>query len=144
MLDDLESELRRLSHELRPLILDDLGLLPALQLLKEGTTQRTGLAVSLEGAFAGRLSPLIETALYRIVHESLRIAHRTQSRKVRIAFVREESRIQCSIRIEGGEAADQDHGIVTIRQRVEDLSGTLAVSPGTDMAAEFVVVIPLD
>jgi signal transduction histidine kinase len=45
-LDAIETQLRRLAHELRPTILDDLGLLPALQGLAHRVAERTGLRAS--------------------------------------------------------------------------------------------------
>ena len=70
-LDAIEAQLRRLSHELRPTILDDLGLLPALQFLAEGVAARTGLCIRVDSAIEGRLAPHVETALYRIMQEGI-------------------------------------------------------------------------
>ncbi len=64
-LKQVEDQLRRLSHELRPMILDDLGIVPALHFLAQGVSERSGIPITLEGASDGRLAPVIETALYR-------------------------------------------------------------------------------
>src|SRR5439155_7998261 len=58
-------------YELRPTILDDLGLLPALEFLADGIAKRTGLPIEVVGSTHGRLPPVVETALYRIVQEAL-------------------------------------------------------------------------
>src|SRR3989454_2173014 len=71
ILDQIEEQLRRLSHELRPTILDDLGLVPALEFLAEGVSKRTGLRITVEGGNGNRLPGVIETALYRVVQEAL-------------------------------------------------------------------------
>src|SRR5207244_352394 len=63
LLDRIEGELRRLSHELRPTMLDDLGLVPALQLLAQGVAKRTGLSVAVSGSPHGRLPPAVERAV---------------------------------------------------------------------------------
>ena len=76
-LDAIETELRRLSHELRPTILDDLGLLPALQCLTEGVAARTGLSIRVDSRIEGRLAPHVETALYRIIQEGHDQHHQT-------------------------------------------------------------------
>src|SRR5258705_411491 len=47
-LDQIEADLRRLSHELHPTVLDDLGLVAALEFLAKGVSRRTGLRVSVE------------------------------------------------------------------------------------------------
>src|SRR5207253_11097879 len=50
LLGETSEQLRRLSHELRPTILDDLGLLPAIEFLAEGVSKRTGLSITVEGS----------------------------------------------------------------------------------------------
>ena len=143
MLDNLESELRRLSHELRPLVLDDLGLFPALQLLTEGMSHRTGLVIHVDGSIAERLNPIIETALYRIIQEALRSAHHAYATNVVIALLKEETRIRCSVRQSGRIEVESDFALLAIRQRVEDLSGAVSICISSNGTAELVVSIPL-
>jgi signal transduction histidine kinase len=139
MLAELESELRRLSHELRPMILDDFGLLPAVEFLRKGVAGRTGMPVSVDGNIRGRLPGVLETALYRITYEALQMASQDGARSVQIAFLREESRVECSIRVEGGAAAHREGATLAIRQRIEDLSGSLlsCITP----SGNFVLVV---
>ena len=154
MLDQLEGGLRRLSHELRPMILDDLGLLPAVEFLRQGLTKRTGLLIELNGSTAGRLSARIETALYRIVHEALgNIVKHARARRVRIAFLRNAGHIQCSVSDDGidldaGEdlAAKRERSLalLAIRERVEDLSGRLSIRTVRGQGTKMVAAIPLD
>jgi signal transduction histidine kinase len=88
-LDRVEAQLRRLSRELRPTMLDDLGLAPALEWLAQGVTERTGVPVTIDAPEHG-VAPEVETALYRIVQEALSNAVR-HARPRRIAVeVREE------------------------------------------------------
>src|SRR6202035_1685819 len=145
---------RRLSHELRPMILDDLGLLPAVEFLRQGITQRTGLWIEVKGSTAGRLPARIETALYRIVHEALgSIANQAGARRVTIAFLKDAGRIQCSVR-DDGEGIDPGEvwaaisgralSLAAIRERVEDFAGTLSIRSGPGQGTELVVSIPLD
>ena|SRR5207249_2271560 len=61
----------RLSHELRPTVLGDLGLKPALEFPAEGVSKRTKQRITVEGFKGERLPASIETALYRIVQEAL-------------------------------------------------------------------------
>ena len=154
MLDQLEGELRRLSHELRPMILEDLGLLPAIDFLRQGITRRSGLLIEVRGSTAGRLPARIETALYRIVHEALgNIANHARAKRVTIAFHKDAARIQCSVRDDGvdldsGEVLAAQSGrvlsLIAIRERVEDFSGTLSIRSGPRQGTELVVSIPLD
>ena len=65
---------RQLAFDLRPTVLDDIGLVPALQRLKEDLTARTGLTVELDTAALHpeeRLPTEIETVIYRVVQEAL-------------------------------------------------------------------------
>jgi signal transduction histidine kinase len=71
LLDRVEGELRRLSHELRPTIVDDLGLVAALTYLADGVSARTGVQVKVETTREARLPAPIEVVLYRIVQEAL-------------------------------------------------------------------------
>jgi signal transduction histidine kinase len=144
MLSELESELRRLSHELRPMILDDFGLLPAVEFLRQGVTRRTGMAISVEGSFRGRLAGAIETALYRIVYEALRMACQGGARKVQITFICEDSRVQCAIRQEGGDSTAREEAMIAIRQRAEDLSGTLLTCVSPSGNAMMVIGLPME
>jgi len=71
VLDEVADHLRRLAHELRPTVLDDLGLVPALESLAQGVIKRSGLDVRVGGSTAGRLAPIVETTLYRVVQEAV-------------------------------------------------------------------------
>ena len=145
LLDKMEMELRRISHELRPLILDDLGLLPALEFLTQGVAKRTGLSIVLEGSTRGRIHPALETALYRIVHEALgNIAKHARARHVRIAF-RKDDQIECTVHDDGigFNPAEMGLGLSAVRERVEDLSGTLLIQSGPGLGTTLLVSIPL-
>src|SRR5882672_8322077 len=71
LLVQIEVELRNLSHGLRPTVLDNLGLVPALEFLADRVAKRNGLNVFVVGGAGGRLPTAVETALYRIVQEAL-------------------------------------------------------------------------
>lgn len=65
-------EVRRISHDLRPGMLDDLGLTAALEGLMNNFSERTGIRVSLKSvAFKNLLPPDAKTALYRVAQEAL-------------------------------------------------------------------------
>ena len=50
LLDQIEDRIRRISHELRPTILDDMGLVPAIEFLADGISQRWGIPVTVRGS----------------------------------------------------------------------------------------------
>ena len=71
MLDDAEAGLRHLAHELRPPLLEDLGLVPALEFLADGIAKRKGLCVAVKASVHRDVPAAVETTLYRIVQEAL-------------------------------------------------------------------------
>src|SRR6266581_1244203 len=88
----------RLSHELRPTVLGDLGLKPALEFLAEGVSKRTKQRITVEGFKGERLPVSIETALYRIVQEALNnAAKHARATRVTIRLRRTESAVICSV-----------------------------------------------
>ena len=154
LLDRVESELRRLSHELRPTMLDDLGLVPALQFLAEGVAQRTGVAVAVTGSTQGRLPSRVETALYRIVQEALtnaaRHAHATHV-EVRIRL--EPQAIGCSVADDGvgfdaaavlAPGGRHGLGLVGIRERLDPIGGALQVTSAPGAGTRLSVTVPLE
>jgi signal transduction histidine kinase len=82
IVEDALQQVRRLATTLRPSMLDDLGLAPALQWMADQTAQRAGFMARFHAPnFAQRLAPEIETACFRITQEALtnitRHAHAT-------------------------------------------------------------------
>jgi signal transduction histidine kinase len=141
MVSELESELRRLSHELRPMILDDFGLLPAVEFLRQGVAGRTGMAITVEGNVRGRLAGAVETALYRIVYEALHLACQSRARSVEITFCSQGSRVECAIRQRGGAGTAREGAMMAIRQRVVDFAGTMVTC--TSPSGNFLTVVAI-
>src|ERR1700757_1391655 len=71
LLNQVEIQLRRYSHELRPTILDDLGWIPAIRFLADGVSKRVGMSINVQSEVSGRLPIAMETTLYRIAQEAL-------------------------------------------------------------------------
>jgi signal transduction histidine kinase len=151
LLDRIEEEVRRLSHDLRPTILDDLGLMAALDVLAERVSVRTGLWVKVEGQREERLSPAIETVLYRIVQEALNnVSKHAQASGVTVVVRREARRVCCSVRDDGvgfdpGTARSTVTGIglIGIRERLAPLGGSLSIDAAPGRGTELRVAIPL-
>jgi two-component system, NarL family, sensor histidine kinase UhpB len=149
LLRQIEAELRTLSHELRPSVLDNLGLLPALEFLAEKFAKRTGLAVSVEGDSERRLPPRVETAMYRIVQEALNnTARHARAKKVMIELECSLAKVACSIRDDGvgfalREASGQGMGLSGIRERLTALGGSLRVVAEPGCGTTILTDIPL-
>lgn len=106
-LNDAIKEVRRISHDLRPRALDDLGLTAALEALIAGFAERTGIAVSLESvAFKNMLLPEARIALYRVAQEALtNIERHAQATQVALTFSIRTDNIRM-------EVSDNGHGFI--------------------------------
>src|SRR4029453_14858292 len=127
-------DVRRLAVELRPKVLDDFGLVPALERLTDGFAEQTGITVDLEaGAITHRPRPEGETAVYRIVQEALtNVAKHSRAHSVSVLVTRSDGRIKAVIEDDGkgfapGAGTGDGVGLIGMRERIELLDGTLAV-----------------
>jgi signal transduction histidine kinase len=152
-LDVAADQLRHLAHELRPVILDDFGLVPAVEYLAQGVSKRTGLAISVESSLTERLPSLIETALYRIIQEALtNVGKHARARRVRIQLRRTDQEINCTIHDNGvgfdmraRPTRDRPRlGLIIIRDRLAALGGTLSIATGRGRGTTLVMTIPLE
>lgn len=148
LLDQVTEQLRHLSHELRPIILDDLGLVPAIEFLASGFSRRTGLAVTIESSLDRRLPPQIETALYRILQEALsNVSKHAQARRVDIRIRQAAGRLRCSV-VDDGIGFDPTRaqpglGLLGIRERLAALGGTLVTATKPGLGTRLAMKIPL-
>jgi len=151
-LDAIETQLRRLAHELRPTILDDLGLLPALQSLAQGVAERTGLCIRVDSAIAGRLAPAVETALYRIMQEGMtNITKHAAATHVNLHLWRDGESVHGLLRDDGAgfvveHAMDRTGprglGLLGIQERLEALGGTLQISSAPGQGTTLQITLP--
>lgn len=88
IVDEALQQMRRLAYALRPSMLDDLGLAPALRSMAEQTATRSGLAVRFDmGEPPPRLAPETEIAIFRIAQEALtNIVRHAQARHVTMSL----------------------------------------------------------
>jgi PAS domain S-box-containing protein len=144
------SELRTLSYLLHPPILDHAGLVRALQLFARGFSERTGIHVDVAGVQdIGRLPADIETALFRVVQESLTNVRRhsgSDTASIRLEKRSAEVKLQISDRGRGmlrdaGETVELGVGISGMRQRLIQLGGRLEIESNTN-GTTITVLIP--
>jgi signal transduction histidine kinase len=138
-------DVRRLAVELRPKVLDDFGLVAALERLTESFTEQTGIAVDFESrAGEERVPAEVETAIYRIVQESLtNVVKHAHARRVSIILTRRARALTAVVEDDGGgfdlAAARDGFGLEGMRERVALLDGRLELetsSAGTTLVAE--------
>jgi len=154
LLDQIESQLRRLSHELVPALLSDLGLVPALRYLFEGLAQRSQLQINIDAVPEQRLPKRVETTLYHIAKEALHnVVKHAKATTVWIGFHRTADTIRCCIRDNGRgfnpasiavPQAEQGFGLIGIRERLSVVSGHLQINSGEGRGTELVISIPVE
>ncbi len=153
LLTQAEEHLRRFSHELRPTILDNLGLRPALEFLAQGISRRAGLCITVEGETNGRLPSSIELALYRIVQAALNnVTKHARATGVTVQLQRDALRMQCTVKDDGkgfdlasvlARHKEQGLGLLGIRERVTALGGSLQIDSAPGRGTTIRVEIPL-
>jgi signal transduction histidine kinase len=154
LLDQIEKQLRRLSHELRPTVLDDLGLAPAIRFLADGFSKRTGLATPVMSGLHGRLPRNVETTVYRIVQEALTNAARhSGAQTVKIQLERVGRVLRCAIADDGtgfdvsevlAAQPRKGLGLLGIQERLNAIGGTLKIRSAPGKGTELVIQLPLE
>jgi signal transduction histidine kinase len=140
-------DVRRLAVELRPAALDDFGLVPAIERLRDGVEEQGGLTVDVQSPLGDeRLPSETETALYRIVQEALtNVMKHAAATRVTVRLSRSDKNVVLVIQDDGkgfepGRARDGGLGLVGMRERVALLGGRLTVESseggGTLLKAE--------
>jgi signal transduction histidine kinase len=125
--------LRSLITDLRPAVLDEYGLEPALEALAERTTQLTGLAVALHVDLESpRLAQEVEDTLYRVVQEALtNVAKHSGATRAEVRLHERNGLVEVVVRDEGAGYSTRDEtaglGLLGMHERVALADGTMAV-----------------
>jgi PAS domain S-box-containing protein len=150
-------EIRTLAYLLHPPELEELGLADAARNYINGFSQRSGIPVELElPPDLGRLPPEAETALFRILQESLNNVHRhSGSPRARVHIYRSPARLTMEIqdegqgmqegalKREGQRESTPGVGIAGMRERIRQLGGQLEIH-STESGTTLKVVLPLN
>ena len=149
-------ETRTLSYLLHPPLLDEAGLASAVRWYVEGFGQRSGIETELElPSDLGRLPETVETAVFRILQESLTNVHRhSGSKRVQVELAKNKDRLILTVRDFGrgipAESLDGSQpnarsigvGLAGMRERVNDLGGRLDIQ-SSGKGTLVLVSIPL-
>jgi DNA-binding NarL/FixJ family response regulator/anti-sigma regulatory factor (Ser/Thr protein kinase) len=150
LVNEMSRRVGELSLDLRPAMLDDLGLLPALSQLFERYTGRTQVRVDFRRkGLDGRLAPALETAVYRIVQEALtNVARHTSVTEATVQLRVDQETLSIEV-ADRGQGFDLERvllsapaaGLSGMQERAAALGGRLVIesSPGqgTRLAAEL-------
>ena len=156
VLGEMSREIRTLSYLMHPPVLDELGLASAIQEYATGFSERSGITLELDiQSGFGRLPQEAETALFRIVQESLaNIQRHSGSRTARIRLCAVDSSIELQVSDQGrgmhrltaergnGVGTRLGVGILGMRERMTQLGGRLEVE-STPSGTTVRATIPL-
>jgi signal transduction histidine kinase len=139
-------DVRTLAVELRPTVLDDFGLAPALERLAATFAERTGIATDIETRLDERLPTEVETTLYRLVQEALtNVVKHAAASHVSIVVGARRDRVVLTVDDDGrgfdeAEVGPGSLGLLGMRERLALVGGSLEVespvSGGTTLASQ--------
>jgi PAS domain S-box-containing protein len=151
LLDTTVAATRRISSDLRPMMLDDLGLVPATEWLTQNFTERTGIHCKLAIA-----DPDIElqdphaTTIYRVLQESLtNVAKHARASSVEVRLERADGEIVLIARDDGAgfslesSRKPNSYGLIGIRERVYLLGGKVRIDSAPGDGTRIEVRLPL-
>jgi signal transduction histidine kinase len=155
LVDQAIQQVRDLASDLRPAILDDLGLAEAMSWYAERETRRAGIELRLDlEDVDGKLPTALETACFRIVQEALTNAIRHSGAKsVEVELRAEAGAVRVCVRDDGkgfdagslrrAAAAGKSHGLLNMQERAELAGGELTIDSmpgrGTAIRASFLI-----
>jgi signal transduction histidine kinase len=143
-------DIRRLVQDLRPVALDELGLVPALRQHLARCEHENDLAVEFVADEGERLPAPMETALFRIVQEAVNnVLRHAQAQHATVTLNRHPEQIEVHI-VDDGQGFDinlsrsgRHVGLWSMRERVEQLGGNLEVRSASGRGTTVTAVVPL-
>jgi len=149
-LGELLSIVRNISLDLRPAMLDELGLVKTLLWYFERYTSQTGISVDfIQTGADRRFNQQSEIALYRITQEAMtNVARYAEIMRVLVEFIIEQERVTVRIKDEGRgfdveNAVNSGSGLSIMRERAIISKGTFSLSSAPGKGTEITVEIPL-
>jgi two-component system NarL family sensor kinase len=144
------AEIRRISHDLRPSLLDNLGLPAALTQLAEDFGRRTGIAVeTCIGDLPALPSNSANTTLFRVAQEALtNVERHAAAQRVSLRLADDGATLHLSIADDGRgfaapRAPQRGIGLRNMRERIEHHGGTLHIAGGETGGTRLVATMPL-
>ena len=152
IIDGTIKTVRRISAELRPSLLDDLGLVAALEWQLDEFEKRSGIRTNFkEPDEEIQLTSAVKTGLFRIFQESLtNVARHAGATKVKVSLVQTESSVELNI-TDNGKGFDKlkiadkrTLGLLGMRERTAMIGGTYDIISTPGKGTTVVVTIPLE
>jgi two-component system, NarL family, sensor histidine kinase DevS len=141
---------RRLAVELRPAVLDDFGLVPALERLTDAFAEQSDVRVDFHSALGDvRLPSEVETTLYRVVQESLtNIVKHANAHNISVSIARRASTVAAVIEDDGAgfdqrAVRGEGVGLLGMRERLSFVEGRLEIESRPGAGTTIVAEVPL-
>jgi PAS domain S-box-containing protein len=152
MVHSLIARVRDLSLDLRPTLLDDLGLVPALIALVERYSTQTGIQVTFDHRHAaGRFASDVETAAFRIVQEALtNVARHANVGRAHVRLRADDAHLEIVIEDRGrgfdssAQMASASTGLSSMRERAAMLGGAVVVESTLGAGTTIRATLPAD
>ncbi len=153
MLETLQKQVRTLSLNLRPVALDDLGLLPAVLMLCDQYAAHTSVRVKTvhDGVSGRRFAPEVETTAYRIVQEGLtNIARHASVLEATVRLWTDEEVLGIQVEdfgrgfaVESTQFVDRSSGLSGMRERVLLVGGEFSIESTPGIGTRLTVELPI-
>ena len=150
MLDRAVASTRRIAADLRPLMLDDLGLMPAIEWLVSNFNQRSGVATTLNADEELELHEPYATAVFRIVQESLaNVAKHAAATEVSVSIEKSDDAVELVVQDNGkgfvtsAPRKPQSLGLMGLRERAQLLRGGFHIDSAPGEGTRVSVRIPM-
>lgn len=144
------SEVRRIIYDLRPMALDDLGLIPTLMKYLKSFQEHTGMDISFHNMGKDeRLPPTLEIAIFRLVQEAVQNANKHASPKeVQVKMEIKATKVTVIIKDDGkgfdqGEKKEGAFGLLGMRERVNMLKGEMTIDSKLKKGTLIMLIIPI-
>lgn len=152
LIDITIKTVQRISQELRPGLLDDLGLVPAIEWYVDDFQSRTEIKCKADLDFDGvELDPERSTTIFRIFQEALtNVARHAEANRVKIILKKNNSRLEMKIRDNGKGITEKDifsHeslGLIGMRERLHPFSGKLKINGVPNKGTTLSIALPID
>jgi PAS domain S-box-containing protein len=151
VVDTTVGAVRRIAADLRPVMLDDLGLVPAIEHLLHEFSERSGVPVALDATWEGAdFGEPLATAVYRMVQEALtNVARHARATQVRVTVMLRTDTLEVTVRDNGvglreGAGGQKSYGLMGIRERARTLGGDATIYSPPEGGTVVQISIPLE
>ena len=144
---DVMEDIRSMSRELRPSVLDDLGVGPAVRTYVENYSAHYGIDVRLVIELRGRPAIAAETTIYRVVQEALtNIAKYADVDECEVTIKETDDKVETIVRDEGAgfdpSVSRTGVGLFSMEERARAVGGSLVIRSAPDKGTEVRLIVP--